>query len=346
MKILNRNSNNINIATFWENYNLKKYDFSPSYQREGDVWTEIEKSYLIDTILKNFPMPPIFLHQHIDNQSGKTLYDVVDGKQRLSAIISFLNNEIAVPENFSEDGFGDKCLEGLFFTDFDKPENSDWKKLLWKYEITIEYIETDDSSVVNHIFDRLNRNGEPLTYQELRKAKYGNTQFYALIVELSQLPVFSKIIAKLQTNRLEHHDFITELLFLVAEDKIIAGDNPSEIDELYRRYSTYNVAQINDLRDKFITVANIFDSFKLEFTDYRFYGVSHIYGLWGLAWELLKNNIVLTDISLKISTFFRLYKEKNDDALIQAYRVTMSAGTKGASRRSSRINALKEFITK
>lgn len=72
-------------------------------------------------------MPPIFLHQHIiDNQSGKTLYDVVDGMQRLSAIM-FLNNEIAVPENFSEDGFGDKCLEGLFFTDFDKPENSDWK---------------------------------------------------------------------------------------------------------------------------------------------------------------------------------------------------------------------------
>lgn len=47
------------------------------------------------------------------------------------------------------------------------------------------------------ISDRLNRNGEPLTYQELRKAKYGNTQFYALIVELSQLPVFSKIIAKI-----------------------------------------------------------------------------------------------------------------------------------------------------
>lgn len=346
MKILNRNSNNINIATFWENYNLKKYEFSPSYQREGNVWTEIEKSYLIDTILKNFPMPPIFLHQHIDNLTGKTLYDVVDGKQRLSAIISFLNNEIAVPENFSEDGFGDKCLEGLFFKDFDEANVSDWKKLLWKYEITIEYIETDDVSVVNHIFDRLNRNGEPLTYQELRKAKYGNTDFYALIVELSALPVFSKIIEKLQTNRLEHHDFITELLFLVSEDKVIAGDNPAEIDDLYRRYASYNTNDISILRDKFLEVANIFGSFRLDFSDYRFYGVSHIYGLWGLAWELLKNGQVIADLSKKINTFYQLYKEKNEDKVIQAYKVTMSAGTKGASRRSARINALKEFINR
>lgn len=66
-------------------------------------------------------------------------------------------------------------------------------------------------------------------------------------------------------------------------------DNPSEIDELYRRYSTYNVAQINDLRDKFITVANIFDLIQTRVYRIIVYGVSHIYGLWGLAWELLKN---------------------------------------------------------
>ena len=86
MNILNRTSNNINIATFWENYNLKKYNFSPEYQRKGDVWSESDKSYLIDTILKNFPMPPIFLHQLIDNDTGKTIYDVIDGNLTESRI--------------------------------------------------------------------------------------------------------------------------------------------------------------------------------------------------------------------------------------------------------------------
>ena len=66
MDRLERSSNSINIASFWENYELKKYNFDPDYQRRGDVWNDNKKSFLIDTIFKNFPMPPIFLHQHID----------------------------------------------------------------------------------------------------------------------------------------------------------------------------------------------------------------------------------------------------------------------------------------
>jgi len=343
--ILNRNSNSINIATFWENYNLNKYEFSPVYQREGDVWNEIEKSYLIDTILKNFPMPPIFLHQHIDNDTGKTVYDVVDGKQRLSAIISFLKNKISVPENFAEDGFGDEKLGGLYFRDFDNPELSEWKKVLWKYELTIEYIETDEVTVVNHIFDRLNRNGQPLTNQELRKAQYGNTLFYKTISELSELPVFSNIVSKLQSNRLEHHEFITELLFLVSEDKILAGDKPLEIDELYKTYSDYNLTKITNIKNNFLSVANIFALFNLHFDEYRFYGVSHIYGLWGLAWKLWKETRNIPDIDIKIEEFYSLYKQKDNNEFVKNYRVTMSAGTKGAARRSNRIESLYSFVT-
>jgi len=343
--ILNRSSNSINIATFWENYNLNKYEFSPVYQREGDVWNETEKSYLIDTILKNFPMPPIFLHQHIDNDTGKTVYDIVDGKQRLSAIISFLKNKISVPENFAEDGFGDVKLEGLYFRDFDNPELADFKKVLWKYEITIEYIETDDIQVVNHIFDRLNRNGQPLTKQELRKAQYGNTLFYKTISEISDLPVFSNIVSKLQTNRLEHHEFITELLFLISEDNILAGDKPLEIDDLYRKYSDFDITQITNIKNNFLSVMKIFSSFNLNFDEYRFYGVSHIYGLWGLAWKLWKNSIEIINIDSKLVEFYNLYKQKNNNDFVKNYRITMSAGTKGASRRSNRIESLYNFVT-
>ena len=71
MNILNRNSTTINIANFWENYQLSKYNFEPDYQRKSDVWSPSKKSFLIDTILKNCPSPPSFLHQHIDEETGK-----------------------------------------------------------------------------------------------------------------------------------------------------------------------------------------------------------------------------------------------------------------------------------
>lgn len=346
MKTLNRTSNNINIATFWENFNLDKYEFSPEYQREGNVWSEIDKAYLIDTILKNFPMPPIFLHQHIDNDTGKTVYDVVDGKQRLSAIISFLQNEISVPEDFASDGFGDSKLEGMLFKDFDSEELPEWKRNVWKYEITIEYIETEDPAVVNHIFDRLNRNGEPLTQQELRKAKYGNSLFYKAIAELSSLPVFADIVKNLKSNRLEHHEFISELLLLVEEDKVIAGDRPLEVDASYDKYSKSEAEDLEKVSEKFLEVSVIFTTFNLKFDNYRLYGVSHIYGLWGLAWNLWKEGIQVVDIDEKITDFYKIYELKNgENELVEKYRMTMKSGTKNGASRRRRIEALFSYVT-
>ena len=346
MKTLSRTSNNINIATFWENFNLDKYDFSPEYQREGNVWSEVDKAYLIDTILKNFPMPPIFLHQHIDNDTGKTVYDVVDGKQRLSAIISFLQNEISVPEDFASDGFGDSKLEGMFFKDFDNEELSEWKRNVWKYEITIEYIETEDPAVVNHIFDRLNRNGEPLTQQELRKAKYGSSLFYKAVAELSSLPVFTDIVKNLKSNRLEHHEFISDLLLLVEEDKVIAGDRPLEIDASYERYSKTEEEELEKVSENFLEVSKVFKTFNLKFDNYRLYGVSHIYGLWGLAWKLWKENIQVVNIDEKITEFYKTYELKNgENELIENYRMTMKSGTKNGASRRRRIEALFSYVT-
>ena len=65
-KRYNRKSTSITISVFYENYQLDKYNMNPEYQRDDNVWEMSQKAFLIDTILKNFPMPPIFLEQKID----------------------------------------------------------------------------------------------------------------------------------------------------------------------------------------------------------------------------------------------------------------------------------------
>ena len=99
-----RYNSNITISVFYEKYQLQKFNFSPEYQRESGIWKRKDKEFLIDTIFKNFPMPPIFCEQKINK--GVTTYDVIDGKQRLSAIIAFIKDEIGLPADFSADEYG------------------------------------------------------------------------------------------------------------------------------------------------------------------------------------------------------------------------------------------------
>ena len=344
MKALERNSNNINIATFWENCQLGKYNFEPDYQRPSDVWSYSKKSFLIDTILKNFPMPPIFLHQHIDTETGKTIYDVIDGKQRLTTIISFINNDIRIPDDFSNDTYGDEVLNGLFFKDFDNSNLSEWKKVFWKYELTIEYVDTDQVDIVNNIFDRLNRNGEPLTKQELRNAKYHNSDFYKLIDKCSKIDFWSFPLSKLETNRLEHHEFISELLFVILENQIFASDKTDIIDGLFTKYLASDDIDTIEIYNEFEKITEIFETFNLDLEKYSIYGVSHLYGLFVLAWHIFENQIQIQNLDIKLNTFYTDLREKNDNEFAKDYQISMNAGTKSRARRVRRVNALLEYL--
>lgn len=60
------------------------------------------------------------MEQKINSDTGITNYDVIDGKQRLSTIIGFINNEIPLPEEFGNDVYGNSKLNGLLFDEIKK----------------------------------------------------------------------------------------------------------------------------------------------------------------------------------------------------------------------------------
>jgi Translation elongation factors (GTPases) len=337
------------IAQVWEYYQLNKFNFEPPYQREGDVWTETKKSFLIDTILKNYPMPPIFLRQKIDS-NGKTMYDVIDGKQRLTSIISFINGDISLPDNFSEDNFGSEFLNGAKFIDLDVDNLKEWKKEFWRYEITIEYIDSDEDEIIDNIFDRLNRNGEPLTGQELRKAKYNSTPFYEMAVKLSATKFWKENLSHLRVNRYDDVEFISELIFVILENGIPKSgsrtkDKSQYIDDLYKKYcldSNLTEKDIDKCISDFHAITDILKKLNLNFNSFKIDGVSHLYGLWCFSWNLFKSGNKNSYSEKIISFFFELRDatiiEKN--VYIEEYRISMQSQTKSKSSRLKRVNSL------
>lgn len=103
---------------------------SPKYQRRS-VWTPQKKSFLIDTIIRNLPIPIIFIRErNTDLDSFTQKREVVDGQQRLRTILSFINPKIIKNYDQNKDHFTisrahNKSLAGKTFTELD----DDIKKL-------------------------------------------------------------------------------------------------------------------------------------------------------------------------------------------------------------------------
>jgi hypothetical protein len=62
-------------------------NLEPGFQRQS-VWSERDRAKLIDSILRNYPLPAIFLYRR--QEDGQIVYDVIDGKQRIESILKFV----------------------------------------------------------------------------------------------------------------------------------------------------------------------------------------------------------------------------------------------------------------
>jgi hypothetical protein len=88
------------ISWFLDLNEKGQLDLDPSYQRRS-VWSPRDKRFFIDTVLNNYPAPPVFLHKTLDDR-GRSTYHVVDGKQRIQTIIEFTQGKVRIPDDFAD----------------------------------------------------------------------------------------------------------------------------------------------------------------------------------------------------------------------------------------------------
>lgn len=349
-KRYNRKSTSITISVFYENYQLGKYNMNPEYQRDDNVWETPQKSFLIDTILKNFPMPPIFLEQRIEQSTGKTTYDVIDGKQRLSTIVAFIEGNVSLPNTFGNDEYGYEKINGKNFSEIQKlakdDENiSDFVADFWSYTISVEYIERPDAKVVDNIFDRLNREGTRLNAAELRKAKYYDSILYATIFDFRDDTLFTNILSKLNKNRLQDLSFITEIAILLIKKQIIDGTE-SSIDEVFDDIvDKFDDDSAKELISKMNSIEEIVAKFDLDYEKYSISGVSHLYAIFYLAYHMLENDIPFSaELKNTLNSFFADLRGDRKIENTQNYHKSMQSASKYKASRKKRIKALLDYM--
>lgn len=101
------------IIEIYQKMEDKKLILDPDYQR-NIIWDEEKKTSFIESLYMGIIIPPIYVVEipSTDILSGNK-YEVVDGKQRLSTIKTFINNDLKLREKNLEyyaDLFGEKKI--------------------------------------------------------------------------------------------------------------------------------------------------------------------------------------------------------------------------------------------
>jgi hypothetical protein len=154
----------------------------PEYQRR-QVWDRKKQSQFIESLLMNLPVPPVFLFE-----SEYSRYEVMDGQQRLSTIMSFYSNSLK--------------LTGLeYWTELNGRSYSELPPLLQRgldrrrisaVVLQSNFSEQNDDELRQIVFERLNTGGQRLNAQELRNCIYASP-FASMLVSLAGYDVFNDL---------------------------------------------------------------------------------------------------------------------------------------------------------
>src|SRR5712691_5575423 len=226
------------ISWFRDRYIDRSLTIKPPYQRRP-VWAMKQKCYLIESILLGFPIPEIYV-QSTTSAEGSTSFAIVDGQQRIRAILQF----IGVESDPQEEEFNKFVLDKL-------PNTSPWKdksfadltttekSSFYGYQLAVRLLQTDSEVELRDMFERLNKYLTPAKPQELRNARFSGPLVRMVeVLANDEYWAENRIVSPQLIRRMGDFEFISELLIGVLHGP--QAGSAAVIDEYYSTYEDYD----------------------------------------------------------------------------------------------------------
>lgn len=306
-----------NIDEFTRLYADGKLNLNPGFQRKS-VWTIADRKKLIESILQNYPVPSIFLYRRHDNG---IYYDVLDGKQRLEAVLKFQGVRGIPGAKFSaKTVVPETGVEELW--DWNKLRRAHQEHTISGYEFqTVEV--TGELEQIIQLFVLINSTGKSLTSAEKRQAKFWTSEFLKRAAALAErkLQFFAAngLLSKSQISRMKHVELISELMASVQNGGLI--DKKKALDEAVKGKAV-TASKVQHLVSEVTRTLNRVQIVFPNFGETRFRNTADFYSLFMCIWSLEAQGLILTD------------RKRNKEA--QALLVRLDAGVAGVREKLRR----------
>ena len=207
-----------------------------SYQRRK-VWNDQDKVRLIETILMELIMPEVFFWTaDRDSETGIALTHIVDGQQRITTIVEFIQGDIYLNEKYlMNDKIKETCGK-KYFSELD----DEYRDKLWDYPISIVQIDSGcTKEQIKEIFYRLNLTNYNLNQQEI---------LYKGQIDLAKLNINSKV-SNIIIKKYDGKDVIVERSGNKNLSTITTKESGSEltIDEEFNNNNSNLGKSIDDI---------------------------------------------------------------------------------------------------
>lgn len=305
---------------------------SPDFQRKF-VWNDKHKESFLETILKKYPFPEVYIADGIIDTKNKTTEKwVVDGQQRLSTIVDYI------------DGKDMKLSKIRKFKDLSEEEQKDFLR----YPIVVRDLGNIDITVVKEIFKRINSVNYALNSMEIKNALYDG-EYISTAKEILQdnAKFFEKfdIFSTNETSRMKDLEFILTIMTTIENNGYF-----NSIKENEKYIEIYNEEYENKLSVKKLFQKTYTYIAELDLNPYSIWQKkSNIFTLIiELAYIITDKEIDNTKMKSILEKFEDLvltHKNNNQDEDIFAkYYINSLQGTNSKQARITRGKILRDFI--
>lgn len=325
---------------------IRKRDLivNTEYQRGGGLWPAAAKSYFIDTILKGFPFPKVYFHERVDKQTKRPKREIVDGQQRLSTIVGFVDGQFSLGNNA-------RGFEGRRFSEL----TEDQQESFFSYTVSVDVIRNADRSEILQMFRRMNAFTLPLNAPEKRHSEFfGEFKDWVntMLDRFGPVLIDWNVLTSRQVVRMADAEFVADLALAIEEG--IVSSSPTKLKALYKRHDevfgnratmderivgalTTVVSELSELQGTHMTKPHIFHSLVCALIHNRF-------GLEGAenATELAPIGKYFLDRDQAVIHLKRLavaHEEKDTSEFVE-YVNAASEGGNRAAQRAARVKWL------
>ena len=318
----------------WDKNN--RLELRPDFQR-NEVWTRAAQIMLIDTILCGIPIPKIYIKSIIKN--GTTYRIVIDGQQRLTAILKFVKDELPLNKPYEGE------YSGLKFSELPNQIQND----ILRYKIDINEIFNPTDDEIRDLYARVNKYTVQLNKQELRKADFPG-DFVNLAENLSELQFFedSKLFSAKMRRRMLDVEYVEELLTIILKGIQNKKNYLDSVCEDYMHMEN-RIEVEREFENIVDDIGKIFDPELMPISKTRFIQKSDFYSLFACIIELQSNGKINTDKMDNVREYLKEVDSKvspqSDVDVFREYATRCLSDANSAANRRWRVDFLKKYIS-